>query len=283
MDMERFDSMDVARDSLHGFWNKLPDYDAQCARDHVALCFVREAGSLLWAEAHPFVAVDAQVWGEIYPHDAAFLRSLVYMYLKHRSDTLACQNVPMRWTLFALEGSGLFTDECETKPELSSLGATSKAPPPVELIETTPCVLSKAAASVDALEGSVLFTDECGIKHVDGLSSTFQTKRDSLSSLCSVTFTWILRFVGAHDLELVWSCAACKPYWYNWYCKECHGTNQYLRWTPEGHFGVCGQSCGCCRAAAGERLGCCEACDDLRCLKETCSNSRKQLCDYDGR
>ena len=129
MDMERFDSMDVARDSLHGFWNKLPDYDAQCARDHVALCFVREAGSLLWAEAHPFVAVDAQVWGEIYPHDVAFLRSLVYMYLKHRSDTVALsdQTLPDDWIDYAMEDLGAFDPFVEDQGSSvvsSKLGAT---------------------------------------------------------------------------------------------------------------------------------------------------------------
>ena len=156
MDMERFDSMDVARDSLHGFWNKLPDYDAQGARDHVALCFVREAGSLLWAEAHPFVAVDAQVWGETYPHEAAFLRKLGYKYLKHSSDTLACDIFPDDWIKYALEGSGIFIDECEIKPASWRLGATSKAAAiraAVAIEETKgmkerrmPCAPSKAVA-----------------------------------------------------------------------------------------------------------------------------------------
>ena len=33
-------------------------------------------------------------------------------------------------------------------------------------------------------------------------------------------------------------------------------------WTPAEHFGDCGQSCGCCRARAGEALGACTVCGE---------------------
>ncbi len=32
-------------------------------------------------------------------------------------------------------------------------------------------------------------------------------------------------------------------------------------WRPRGHWGVCGQSCPCCRSAVGDAFGTCGACD----------------------
>ena len=31
----------------------------------------------------------------------------------------------------------------------------------------------------------------------------------------------VLRFVGAHNLERIWACGHCSPYWYKWYCHTC--------------------------------------------------------------
>ena len=104
-----------------------------------------------------------------------------------------------------------------------------------------------------------------------------------LPSLPPETFTLILRFVGAHDLESDWTCAYCNPYWYDWYCEQCAMYNNFLRWTPTKHFGHCGQSCGCCRSEVGEGFGSCEACDGLMMLSATSRRLRSQVGSYDGR
>ena len=42
-------------------------------------------------------------------------------------------------------------------------------------------------------------------------------------------------------------------------------------WARSGHWGMCGQSCPCCRYQAGAELGYCEACDDaVRSLRVVC-------------
>ena len=138
---------------------------------------------------------------------------------------------------------------------------------------------SAAEQHVHSRSSNTLRTDQ----QVDGLSSSGHTMANSFSSLCSLTFRRILCFVGAHNLEFAWACEACKPYWYNWYCHLCRRTNRFHPWTPERHYGACGQSCGCCRAAMSECFACCDACVNLWCLKVTCGSFRRQLCDYDGR
>jgi hypothetical protein len=98
-------------------------------------------------------------------------------------------------------------------------------------------------------------------------------------TLCSQpqgTLTQTVQFVGVHDLEAHWECTECNPYWYNWYCHQCKRTNEVLRWTPTTHFGHCGQSCGCCRSEAGDRLGCCEECENIKALRSTSRGMRTQ-------
>ena len=98
----------------------------------------------------------------------------------------------------------------------------------------------------------------------------------------------IVRYVGAHNLETIWTCTECNPYWYNWYCHECRLVNKYLYWSPRSHFGYCGHCCGCCRSAApgnGEhawKSEICEACDDLWNLKRTCHTMRDAVKTYNG-
>ena len=105
----------------------------------------------------------------------------------------------------------------------------------------------------------------------------------------------IVGYVGAHNLETLWTCSQCNPYWYNWYCHECQDINRNLRWSPKFHFGHCGQSCGCCRSANGQRrLGLahgqrrqwigfpCEFCCDLWNLKRTCHTMKDLLKTYNG-
>ena len=92
----------------------------------------------------------------------------------------------------------------------------------------------------------------------------------------------IVRYVGAHDLQTIWECSKCEPYWYNWYCKKCQHSNTFLYWTPRKHFGHCGMSCGCCLSKAGAPWGC-DACDDLWQLQATCPTMRDLLKKYKGR
>ena len=91
-----------------------------------------------------------------------------------------------------------------------------------------------------------------------------------------------VRYVGAHNLETVWQCSQCNPYWYDWYCQECQLVNKFLYWSPSLHFGHCGQSCGCCRSEQAD-FGPCAACDDLVSLKRTCVRMRFLLKTYNGR
>ena len=91
----------------------------------------------------------------------------------------------------------------------------------------------------------------------------------------------IVRFVGAHNLETIWTCSECKPYWYNWYCDECQMVNRFLHWSPRLHYGYCGQSCDCCRSANREVFPC-ECCDDLWNLKGTCRTMRDLVKTYNA-
>lgn len=78
------------------------------------------------------------------------------------------------------------------------------------------------------------------------------------------------RFVGAHNLETIWECTECNPYWYGWKCRCCGLVNQSEYWSQKWHFGYCWAAdlCGCCRSAT---IGSgCAACDDVRNLKRTC-------------
>ena len=103
-----------------------------------------------------------------------------------------------------------------------------------------------------------------------------------LSAIPYEAILLIARFVGAHNLETMWECSECNPYWYDWYCHACQRNHQNLQWTPSKHFGLCGQSCGCCRAEVGAGFGECEACEDMRDLKATTSRMREVLRFYDG-
>ena len=98
----------------------------------------------------------------------------------------------------------------------------------------------------------------------------------------------IVRYVGAHNLEAFWTCSECKPYWYNWYCRECKRVNNYRHWTPRLHYGhyravglTLRQSCGCCRSEHRDSFPC-EACDDLWELKGTCHTMRNLVKTYNG-
>ena len=90
----------------------------------------------------------------------------------------------------------------------------------------------------------------------------------------------ILRFVGAHNLEVIWRCIACNPYWYGWYCPGCKTPLRFLHWTPRFHFGYCGTNCGCCRTASG--LKGCLICKDLKSWKVTSRDAREQLRHFNG-
>jgi len=115
-------------------------------------------------------------------------------------------------------------------------------------------------------------------------TATHHSSRDSMVQISNVpreSLLLIVRDVGAHNLETIWTCSECKPYWFNWYCDECQKTNKFLYWSQRRHFGHCGQSCGCCRSASGADGGC-DACDELWNLKVTCPRMRDLLKTYDG-
>ena len=159
--------MDAARDSLQALFNMLPRYedldkkededhalkDAVAMGDHVALSFVCPAGCRLWEEAHRFHAIDAEFWRRKFPTTAVFLRRLGYVYLKHRSDTVALsdQTLPDDWIDYAMEDLGAFDPFVEDQGSSvvsSKLGATRKALARVVaddglLSDSTPSRLSK--------------------------------------------------------------------------------------------------------------------------------------------
>ena len=104
-----------------------------------------------------------------------------------------------------------------------------------------------------------------------------------LSSLSQDSLLLILRAVGAHNLQAIWPCKECDPYWYDWYCHKCEKSNYYLYWSPSQHHGHCGQSCPCCRSELAEEFGGCGSCDDLLSIQATCRSMRDLLKTYDGR
>ena len=79
----------------------------------------------------------------------------------------------------------------------------------------------------------------------------------------------ILHDLSTHQYDPEdWSCGDCCPSWHGWQCGAC-GTEVPQKWTLRGHFGMCGQGCGCCRANSSEPDGTCEVCDQLWLLKCT--------------
>lgn len=129
----------------------------------------------------------------------------------------------------------------------------------------------------------------------------------------------IVRYLGAHIPEAIWTCSECNPYWYNWYCTTCHWLNRPLNWTPTQHFGCCAkysklrrrrpEKCLCCRSAKEtERMWhfklqraipsimpdfriisgseqvfpLCECCENLLKLKGCCHTTRELLKKYNG-
>ena len=120
----------------------------------------------------------------------------------------------------------------------------------------------------------------------NSVSSAEQPASDSgaaqlVSAIPGELLLRIVRFVGAHNLETIWTCSECKPYWYNWYCDECQMVNRFLHWSPRLHYGHCGQSCDCCRSANREVFPC-EFCDDLWNLKGTCQTMRDLVKTYNA-
>ena len=102
------------------------------------------------------------------------------------------------------------------------------------------------------------------------------------SVLSSESLILIVRYVAAHNWEIIWHCSECNPYWYDWYCDKCRQVNKILPWSKRTHFGcVMGTYCGCCRSAEKQELPC-NACDDLRSLKVTCHTMRDLLKTYSG-
>ena len=95
-----------------------------------------------------------------------------------------------------------------------------------------------------------------------------------------IAFEIIFRFVGAHDLQVVWSCSACNPYWYGWYCPGYKTPLRFLHWTPRSHFGYCGPRCGCCRTVSG--LDGFLICHDLKSWKVTSRDARELLRHFNG-
>jgi hypothetical protein len=106
----------------------------------------------------------------------------------------------------------------------------------------------------------------------------------------------IVRFVGAHNLETIWSCSKCNPYWYDWFCNEClkdtghtacFSSGRFERWSPGSHYGCCGDLCGCCRmceCCRSEKMDIfpCEFCENLRNLKRTCRIMQDLVKTYDA-
>lgn len=112
-------------------------------------------------------------------------------------------------------------------------------------------------------------------------SNSAHPASDSIASqLPEAILPAIVQFVGAHNLETIWECSACNPYWYDWYCHDCELVNKFLYWSHRTHFGYCGLCCGCCRSAEGKSG--CEACDELWNLKATCQPMRDQVRKFSG-
>lgn len=116
-------------------------------------------------------------------------------------------------------------------------------------------------------------------------SSAEQPASDSIAAQLDISIPCelvldIVRFVGAHNLETIWECSECNPYWYDWYCHQCQLPCRYEYWSSIRHFGYCGLNCGCCRS---EREGTgCGACEDLLKLKGTCLTMWALVKTYSG-
>ena len=125
------------------------------------------------------------------------------------------------------------------------------------------------------------------LKKINAASSAAQPASQSTAALfpsvlCNESLLVIVRYVGAHNWEIIWWCSKCNPYWYNWYCDKCQQSNKILPWSKRTHFGCAeGAHCGCCRSAERQDLPC-NACDDLRSLKVTCHTMRDLLKTYSG-
>ena len=121
-----------------------------------------------------------------------------------------------------------------------------------------------------------------GSDDTDVLSVLTSKHPQSEPNTPSLTWPLIFPFVGAHILaQEDWHCSQCKPRWHNWYCRHC-GESVPPAWTPQKHFGGCGQRCSCCRFKVGAS-GSCEACKDLWILKATSGEVRLALLSYNGR
>ena len=117
-----------------------------------------------------------------------------------------------------------------------------------------------------------------------------------LSVLPREVLLLMVRFVGAHNLETIWSCSECNPYWYDWSCHEClkdtgyracGSSGRFLRWSPSSHYGCCGRWCNCCHMceccrSENRDVFPCEFCENLRNLKGTCRTMRDLVKTYDA-
>ena len=125
---------------------------------------------------------------------------------------------------------------------------------------------------------------ECGIQDFPLESHLMATslRPFNFDELGKHVIMWIIRFVGAHNLEVGWICTECNPYWYDWYCYQCRFSNWFLHWTPTGHYGQCGENCGCCRFREDAFLGPCGECLDLYAMSMTSCAMRGLILHYDG-
>ena len=93
----------------------------------------------------------------------------------------------------------------------------------------------------------------------------------------------VLPWIGSHDIAAEsWDCDLCFPWWYGWHCNVCHKSVP-LRWTQKNHFGMCEQSCGCCRSRNWEDFGSgCESCEALIYIMRCSRHCRVVVSAYDG-
>ncbi len=150
---------------------------------------------------------------------------------------------------------------------------------------TEPTVASDCAATEHTRESHLTSTRR---------STTMRTSRSVRNAtehaqhwrLPALSGDWLLifRFVGAHDMAATWACPGCKPSWTQRYCQQCSRTvPEVLQWTPEEHYGHCGQSCPCCRYKNEGWMGGCDQCSDLWVLKTVSHEMRLTLRSYNGR
>ena len=123
-----------------------------------------------------------------------------------------------------------------------------------------------------------------------------RTVAQLISNIAEESVLLILCYLGAHNLETIWSCSKCKPYWYDWFCDEClkdtghtacFSSGRFLRWSPSSHYGCCGDLCGCCRMceccrSENRDVFPCEFCENLRNLKSTCRTMQDLVKTYDA-